>query len=64
MLHVMLPVTGVPAVELDLHVSYRAGVFRPVALQKLALLLQMGQANHSGTHWRPERRKSEGQMQV
>lgn len=32
-------VTGAPAVELELHVSYRAGVFRPVALQKLALLL-------------------------
>lgn len=41
-----LPVAGTQAVELELHIGYWAGVFRPVALEKLALLLQMGQTNH------------------
>lgn len=42
----MLPVTCAQVVELKLHIIYRAGIFRPVSLQKLTLLSQIGQANY------------------
>ncbi len=50
----MVPVASAQAAELELHIGYRTGVLRPVALQKNALLLGTGKP--SGT----ERRKNEG----